>query len=278
MHRNGLHRENRLYHGVALAEELLRLPPDGDVVACIARSPGREGANEDSAAVIATSPNGLVLAVADGLGGHSHGQHASRIALEALRRPVVSAAADTGRVREAILRGFDEANRAVLALGNGAATTLAVIEICGGVLRSYHVGDSGALVFGGRGKIKLQTIFHSPVGYAVEAGMMDQLTAMEHEDRHLISNVVGDPAMHVGMSSAIRLRQRDTVVVASDGLFDNMYTDEIVERLRRGPLERSAHELFAEVRERMSNRVEGQPGKPDDLTIVVFRPDTPVVR
>ena len=130
--------------------------------------------------------------------------------------------------REAILSGFDRANRAVLQRGGGGATTLAVVEVRAGRLRSYHVGDSGVLVFGGRGKVRLQTIFHSPVGYAVEAGVLDEEEAMNHVDRHLVSNVVGDRSMHVGVSYPRRLRPMDTVVLASDGLFDNAYTEEVV--------------------------------------------------
>ncbi|MEN8164347.1 MAG: ATP-binding protein, partial [Acidobacteriota bacterium] len=47
-------------------------------------------------------------------------------------------------------------------------------EIDGRSIRPYHVGDSQAVVCGQRGKLKLQTMAHAPVAYAVEAGVLDE--------------------------------------------------------------------------------------------------------
>ncbi len=77
--------------------------------------------------------------------------------------------------------------------------------------------------------------------------------------------------MHVGMSSRLALRPRDTVVLASDGLFDNLYTDEIIEMLRRGKLSRTVHAVARECQRRMMQPNVGQPSKADDLSMVAFR-------
>jgi serine/threonine protein phosphatase PrpC len=177
-------------------------------------------------------------------------------------------------LREAILAGFDRANEKVTALGNRSATTLVALEVEGDTVRSYHVGDSGVLAFGGRGKIKMETIAHSPVGYAVEAGVLTPHEAIDHEDRHIVSNVVGDPGMHVGMSSPLRLRPRDTVVLASDGLFDNLHVHEIIEYLRRGPLLKGVQEITSECNHRMEQPQQGSPSKPDDVTLIAYRRST----
>ncbi|HEY5701022.1 MAG TPA: protein phosphatase 2C domain-containing protein, partial [Gammaproteobacteria bacterium] len=174
-------------------------------------------------------------------------------------------------VREAILEGFDRANHSILDQGNGSATTLVVVEVDSNTIRSYHVGDSGLVACGGRGKIKLETIAHSPVGYAIEAGVLSEREAIQHEDRHIVSNVVGDSSMHVGMSSPLRLRPRDTVVLASDGLFDNFHAWEIVEHVRRGPLIKAVRTLTEQCRKRMTEPKESRPSKPDDLTVIAFR-------
>lgn len=243
----------------------------GQVVVYTARAPDNSRENEDGAAVIEVDDQHLVLAVSDGVGGQPGGQAASSAALESLRACIAEARAREQPLREAILSGFDRANHAVAALAGGPAATLAVVEVDGRSVRTYHVGDSGVLVFGGRGKMRLQTIFHSPVGYAIEAGVLDEEDAIEHEDRHIVSNVIGDPGMHVGMSSALKLKVRDTLVIASDGLFDNLYTQEIVERLRRGELSSAVQGLAAACQARMAGSEDGRPSKPDDLTVVVFR-------
>jgi serine/threonine protein phosphatase PrpC len=175
-------------------------------------------------------------------------------------------------LREAILLGFDEANRAVAALGVGAATTLAVVRIEEGTVRSYHAGDSLVLVVGQRGRRKHETIAHSPVGYAVHAGVLDEVEAMHHEERHLVSNMVGLPDMRVEMSAVVPLGAHDTVLLASDGLSDNLHVDEIVELIRKGPIEEAARKLAEAGTRRMNAESGALPSKPDDLSFALFRP------
>ena len=141
-----------------------------------------------------------------------------------------------------------------------------------GAIRTYHVGDTEVLLFGGQGKMKLQTLAHSPVAYAVEAGLLNEEEAMNHRDRHLVTNVLGDSGMRVEMSSLVKIAPRDTVVGASDGLTDNMHSDEIVQGLRAGPLAKQMEDLVQECRTRMVNPGSGKPSKPDDLTVLAFRP------
>ena len=153
----------------------------------------------------------------------------------------------------------------------GAATTLSVVEIQGDSARSYHVGDSMVLVVGGQGRIKLQTISHSPVGFAIEAGVLDESEAMHHENRHLVSNVLGTPNMRIDVGSAFRLAPRDTVVLASDGLSDNLHSGEIIELARKGPIEKVAALLAEAAQRRMRHTTSSLPSKPDDLTVLAYR-------
>jgi len=234
-------------------------------------SPAKDTPNEDAAAVIPFNGWAGVLAVADGLGGVPAGEHAAEIALRALKTAIRQGARDAALLRTAILDGLEEANRRVQALGVGAATTIAVIELQETSVRPYHVGDSMILVVGQRGKVKLETISHSPVAFAVEAGFLDKEEAMHHEDRHLVSNVIGSPAMKIEIGPTIKLAPRDTVLLASDGLSDNLHTEEIIERVRKGPIEAAAAGLAADAARRMTEPKNDQPSKPDDLTFILFR-------
>jgi len=253
----------------------------GRAVVFSAKSPSKETPNEDALAVLNVASRGVpgeercVLAVADGVGGQPGGGQAARLAIEHLARAVEGVAAEAS-LREAILDGFESANAAICAMGSGAATTLAVAEIAvtesrGARVRPYHVGDSGVLVVGQRGKLKLQTIFHSPVGYAVEAGLLDENEAIHHRDRHLISNALGDESMRVEVGAVLDLQPRDTLLLASDGLFDNLRTEEIVAAVRKGPLERAVSRVAASCATRMSGKADAKPSKPDDLTVIAFR-------
>jgi serine/threonine protein phosphatase PrpC len=69
----------------------------------------------------------------------------------------------------------------------------------------------------------------------------------------------------------VRLAQLDTVLLASDGLFDNLYIEEIVDCIRSGGLEQAMDRLLIACRRRMKKPGNGQPSKPDDLTFILVR-------
>jgi serine/threonine protein phosphatase PrpC len=242
----------------------------GEAVLYSARSPDKDTVNEDAAALIPLGPQAGVLVVADGAGGTPAGQDASRTAVQSLIDQLQTVE-DLSLVRTAILDAIEVANAAVQALGNGSMTTLAVAEVLGRTVRSYHVGDSPILVFGQRGRLKLQTVPHSPVGYALESGLLDEEDAVAHEDRHLVSNLLGASDMRIEIGPVLELARRDTLVISSDGLSDNFYLDEIVERTRKGPLLKQARRLADECRERMVHPEGDRPSHADDLTFALFR-------
>ena len=138
-------------------------------------------------------------------------------------------------------------------------------------MRPFHVGDSHLLVVGNRGKVRFHTIPHSPVGYAVEAGVLDEKGAMFHEDRHLVSNILGAEDMRIEVGPVLPLAPRDTLLLASDGVTDNLFLREIIERVRKGPLDDAGARLAAACRKRMVAPAEGQPSKDDDMTFVLYR-------
>lgn len=237
-----------------------------------APAPERETFSEDGALILPLDEMRSVLAVADGVGGQAAGALAAEMALETIRAAVTGAVAGTESVRATLLDGIETANQLIANLSLGAATTLAAMEIDGRSVRPYHIGDSQIVIVGQRGLIRLETMAHSPVGYAVEAGLLCEKEALHHEDRHLVSNILGSPDMRIEIGSPILLRPRDTVLIASDGLFDNMHLSEIVEVIRKGPLDKAVARLAETCRQRMKQPEEGVPSKEDDLTILLYRP------
>ena len=243
----------------------------GEMIAYTRRSPDKQTENEDTVAVIPFGPEAAILAVADGAGGLPAGKRASRTAVLSLIASMQLALENTMRLRNAILNGIEAANEAVLALANGSATTLTVVTVEGRSVRAYQIGDSEAMIVGQRGRIKLQTTPHSPTGLAVEAGFLDEREALHHEERHLVSNLLGTSDMRIDIGASLDLEPRDTIILASDGLTDNLHVDEIVERIRKGPLDEAADEVIGLAVERMANPVDGVPHKPDDLSLILYR-------
>lgn len=236
-----------------------------------ARRPEKSTANEDAAAVISAGRGAAVLVVADGCGGMASGEQAARIALNCLTERISAASDPEGSgLRAAILDGVEDANRQILDLKTGAGATLAIVQLENDEARPYHVGDAQILLVGGRGKVKLLTTSHSPVGYAQEAGMLEEHEALDHEERHLVSNYLGSSEMHVEMGSGRKVSTRDGLLVASDGVLDNMTLDEIVGLLKSGGAATAAAKIAGVASSRMRQAQPGQPHKPDDLTLIVF--------
>ncbi len=243
----------------------------GTLVAYTRRAPDKDSDNEDTVAAIPYGPDAAVLVIADGAGGMPGGRRASETAVNVLESSMQRAMHETMLLRTAILDGIEAANQAVLDIGNGSATTLTVVTIEGRTARMYQVGDSEAMIVGQRGLIKAQTMAHSPTGFAVEAGFLDQRAALHHEDRHLVSNFIGTNDMRIDVGAAVELKPKDTILLASDGLTDNVHLDEIVEFMRKGALDIALDVIVHRALRRMTVESKTLPSKPDDLSLILFR-------
>ncbi|MEO1246286.1 MAG: protein phosphatase 2C domain-containing protein [Pseudomonadota bacterium] len=243
----------------------------GELLAYTARAPDKQSDNEDTVASIPWGPDACVLVVADGAGGLPAGKRASMLAVTALAESLDVSLGKTTLLRTAILNGIEAANETVMAKAKGSATTMTIVTIEGLLARSYQVGDSEAVIAGQRGKIRLQTLAHSPTGFAVEAGFLDERDALHHAERHVVSNFVGNSDMRIDVGAAVTLNPRDTVLLASDGLTDNLHITEVVDRMRSGPLEDAAERIVSLAARRMADEDSLKPCKPDDLSLILFR-------
>ena len=233
-------------------------------------APGKTSGNEDGIGFWELAEGICVLAVADGLGGYAGGAEAASTALQAVGDAI---RAQTGLepLRSAILDGFEEANRAVLAQGIGSGTTLVVTEVCRGVVRNYHAGDSGALLVGQRGKIRCETIPHSPVGYGIASGLLDPSEGHHHEERHLLSNCIGSREMRVEIGPPAQMATRDSLLLATDGVLDNIRKQELIDTIRIGTPLDAATRLLDRVAVAMNGEDPELPAHPDDATALLFR-------
>jgi serine/threonine protein phosphatase PrpC len=243
----------------------------GEVSIHTRRDPTRQSVNQDAIGIFDLGATSGLIVLADGAGGLPAGGEAARLAIEQIARFVRKPDQNEGSLRAPILDGIESANRAVLERRNGSATTLEVVEIQEDQLRCYHIGDSDTLLVGGRGKIKFQTVSQSPVGYAVESGLVDPEEALFHEDLNVVSNLLGTQEMKIEIGPTVALARRDTVLVASDGLTDNLRTEELICVIRKGPLRSAREHLDRLAIARMQSTMPEVPSKPDDLSFVLFR-------
>ena len=249
----------------------------GQMVVFSQKCPTRGSApNEDSALIIQLNDETGVLAVADGVGGEAAGNRASRCVadqmIEAFSQVDVDERSSDRGLRAEILDAIEAANQEILSWGIGAGATLIAVELSDDSIRPYHAGDSGVMLISNRGNVKFVTVGHAPVAQAIEIGLIHEEEGLVHEDRNLIDNCLGSTEMRIEIGPPVRMAKRDTLLLASDGLLDNLAQQEIATIVCKGNLSDRITELVNLAIDRMTEESEDHvPSKPDDLTVVAFR-------
>ncbi len=231
------------------------------------KSPFKDTCNEDALGIFKTK-KGMVFAVADGAGGHPKGEEAAALVLTNIQKSLnASSNTDDGH-RSLIVDAIEKTNKDLIAMGIGARTTISVCEIYDNKARGYQVGDSTLVICGQKGKMKYRSLAHSPVGYGVEAGLIDENEALDHPDLHYISNLVGEADMRIEIGPEIALNSNDTVFLATDGIFDNFPSNEIIDLVRKGSTDDISKLLMDLINEKI---YENEHSKKDDISFVLFK-------
>ncbi|MFC4587872.1 Stp1/IreP family PP2C-type Ser/Thr phosphatase [Sphaerisporangium corydalis] len=175
----------------------------------------REG-NEDSAYA---SPR--LLAVADGMGGHAHGEVASSVAITALSS--LDRDASGGDLLSAIEAAVRDANRKLHEMVGrdpslkGMGTTLTAMLWSGTRVALVHVGDSRAYLLR-NGELYQITHDHTLVQSLVDDGRITQEEAASHPQRSILLRAL-DGSGEVDPDLSLREAQiNDRYLLCSDGL------------------------------------------------------------
>ncbi len=135
--------------------------------------------------------------IADGMGGHNGGEVASYTAVNTAHGLLKDFDAKSlPQIEAKLIEVFDEANEAVYNMSfskeslNGMGTTMIVIYLFGKHIVIGHVGDSRAYLFSSGDFIRL-TKDHSLVQEMIDKGELNQIQAVAHPKRHMITKAVG---------------------------------------------------------------------------------------
>lgn len=219
-------------------------------------------------------PSDLLLVLADGMGGHNGGAHASRVAVKAFIDTFRGSEGDlTARLEEGLEASNtrirrDARNNSAL---QGMGCTLVAAYFSGEGLVWISVGDS-PLWRWRDGVLQQLNEDHSMapvIQKSVDRGEMSHAEAMQHPQRNALrSALIGEPIPHTDIrETPVRIRPGDKFVLASDGL-QTLEDDEIARILANDEdaltLTRS---LVKEVEAR------ARPGQ-DNTTVIVVTPFT----
>jgi len=193
-------------------------------------------ANQDVCGEFENENGYRMLVVADGMGGHSGGETASRLALETIGQIFGSGFDDPDVMLD---RAFQAANERIHQIGstdptlhNMGTTGVAVLlgpENTGWVA---HIGDSRAYRLRD-GRFDQITEDHSWVSEEVRHGRITDDEAKTHSMRNVLLRSIGvAPEVEV-TTSTIDLRSGDRFLLCSDGLWGEVEDQPIAEILAR---------------------------------------------
>jgi protein phosphatase len=191
----------------------------------------REG-NEDAVAPTqdGAGPGPIVVAIADGMGGHVAGEVASGLAIGAAMQPApdsdIGVAARVTAGNEAVVGAAIEDPALT---GMGTTLTLGLFEP-DGTLRIGHVGDSRLYLLRD-GELSQITRDHTWVADMLSAGRITEDEAATHPRRHLLTRVLGMDNVEVDEQDQ-RLHDGDRVLICSDGLTTMLRDDGVTPILR----------------------------------------------
>lgn len=208
---------------------------------------------------------GILVAIADGMGGQQAGEVASQTAIETLFESYYRL---RGADRSIALRaGFADANRRVLALARSDAaktnmgTTLVAAVIQDAQLIIANVGDSRAYLIQGT-EIRQVTLDHSWVAEQVRAGVLTAEQARRHIYRNVITRAIGGQATVEPDLFTEQLQPDHMLVLCSDGLSNMLAPQEILVTLKGNPNpDQAAQALAALANER---------GATDNVSVIVL--------
>lgn len=191
--------------------------------------------NEDRFLVKEYDGKGVLLAVADGMGGHAAGDRAAELACQSLQ----AFDADTREIEDQLRELVWKANRAILdAAGrdaslDGMGTTLTATFIERSTAHWVHAGDSRLSLLRDHALAQI-TNDHSYPGLLLQSGEISPEEARTHPLRNLLLNCLGRSELELD-AGVVTLEGGDLLLLSTDGLHDWIPEAAVIEGLDSRP-------------------------------------------
>jgi PPM family protein phosphatase len=217
-------------------------------------------------------PFGLFI-IADGMGGHQHGEVASGVAIRAMASfiirklfvPMYSLNNEKPEesLQEILQAGVAEAHQAILKEAVGGGTTLTTALIVGSQLMISHVGDSRAYAIYPDGRVHVITRDHSLVKRLEELGQITSSEAAVHPQRNVLYRALGQGDPFEPDVNTYPLPQNGYVLLCSDGLWGVITENDMIEIIRSAnDLKEACHQMVE-----LANNA----GGPDNISVIIVR-------
>jgi len=260
-----------------LSSQTLPYEPNQLAVGC-GQSIGRQREhNEDSLLTFTMTVGGNgssylfgLYIVADGMGGHQHGEVASGVAARTLAsyilrklHPFLNTPSKTldESLQEIMQAAFSEAQRAVTRAAPGSGTTLTAALVLGQQVTIAHIGDTRVYIIHPDGRMEALTRDHSLVKRLEELGQLTSQEAALHPHRNVLYRALGQGEILEPDIFTIPFPQPGFLLLCSDGLWGVVSEEEIFRTIMDSPnVQRACQNLIA---------VANSAGGPDNISVVL---------
>lgn len=178
---------------------------------------GKRKTNEDSHAILESEVS-LLAIVADGLGGLTAGEIASRQAITTLHSLLLNKAPDEELLVDAIRQAGSDIHQLQTG-GQLMCTTVSVIWMGNNGVLAANVGDTRIYQFRD-GRIIYQTVDHSVAQMSVFVGELEQSQVRTSKDRNTLTRVLGDARPPRVDVCQLNVRAGDRFLICSDGFWE----------------------------------------------------------
>jgi serine/threonine protein phosphatase PrpC len=185
---------------------------------------GNRPSNQDRCLVLERRGQ-VLLAVADGMGGHARGDLAAQTAIDSLARSFAAQCGPVDTPQSFLQRALEAAHLDVIDAGEASEpglrprTTCVVCLVQGDQAFWAHSGDSRLYLLR-QGKLLRRTRDHTPVEQLLHSGLIDEQEMRHHPLRNSVSRCLGGRPTACNCSfDHARLEPDDMLLLCSDGLW-----------------------------------------------------------
>ncbi len=217
-------------------------------------------------------PEGRFCVLADGMGGHTGGEQASKITIDVIREYLEINWDSPIESYDLLEKAVFQANEAILddqsnhpERGDMGTTVVVVIFRNGETWRS-HIGDSRLYRLHNQ-ELSQITVDHTWIGQAIRAGEITLEDAKHHPWRHVLSQCLGRRDLFDGVDihRIEGVEEGDRLLLCSDGLTEEVADPIISKLLGDGDdLDQVAENLVTEAKNN---------GGSDNVTVVLVKVD-----
>lgn len=229
---------------------------------------GNRKYNQDRVA-FAYCGDDLLLVLADGMGGHFHGEVAAGLATDTFVG-TFSSHPDINDPSAFLSDTMRAAHRRIMALPQKMdhsfpGTTCVAALIQDGWLYWGHAGDSRLYLIRD-GAVFARTLDHSMVQMWLACGVIDEEEARAHPRRNQITNCLGgvEDMFEIELGNPVELQSGDVLLLCSDGLCGPLFDRDLIAAFTGSPVENALDGLI-------DRAVKLESGKADNATGIAMR-------